>query len=71
MATDMLMSPVGPGEILLAEFLEPLGVSQYQLAKAMDMPTRGSTASFTGSAASAPTRRCGSPAISARRSDSG
>ena len=41
MATDMLMSPVGPGEILLAEFLEPLGVSQYQLAKAMDMPTRG------------------------------
>jgi antitoxin HigA-1 len=41
MATDMLMSPVCPGEILLAEFLEPLGVSQYQLAKAMDMPTRG------------------------------
>lgn len=39
MATDKLMSPVGPGEILLAEFLEPLGVSQYQLAKAMDMPT--------------------------------
>ena len=33
--------PVRPGEILLAEFLEPLGVSQYQLAKAMDMPTRG------------------------------
>ena len=41
MATDMLMSPVRPGEILLADFLEPLGVSQYQLAKAMDMPTRG------------------------------
>ncbi len=41
MATDMLMSPVRPGEILLAEFLEPLGVSQYQLAKAMDMATRG------------------------------
>ena len=41
MAPDMLMSPVRPGEILLAEFLEPLGVSQYQLAKAMEMPTRG------------------------------
>jgi hypothetical protein len=67
MATDMLMSPVRPGEILLAEFLEPLGVSQYQLAKAMDLPTRG----INGSAASAPTRRCGSPAILARRSDSG
>jgi addiction module HigA family antidote len=40
MATDMLMSPVRPGEILLA-FLEPLGASQYELAKAMGMPTRG------------------------------
>ena len=27
MATDMLMSPVRPGEILLADFLEPLGES--------------------------------------------
>lgn len=34
MATGMLMSPVRPGEILLTEFLEPLGMSQYQLAKA-------------------------------------
>ncbi len=40
MATDMLMSPVRPGEILLVEFLEPLGVSQHQLAKAIDMPTK-------------------------------
>ena len=41
MATDMLMSPVRPGDILLAEFLEPLGVSQYQLGTVTDMPTRG------------------------------
>jgi plasmid maintenance system antidote protein VapI len=27
------MPPVHPGEILLEEFLIPLGVSQYQLAK--------------------------------------
>lgn len=40
MATDMLMSPVRPGEILLVEFLELLGVSQHQLAKAIDMPTK-------------------------------
>jgi antitoxin HigA-1 len=41
MAPDMFISPVRPGDILLAEFLQPLGVSQYQLAKAMDVPTRG------------------------------
>ena len=40
MVTDTIMPPVHPGEILLAEFLEPLGVSQYQLAKAVDVPAR-------------------------------
>ncbi|HEX9355158.1 MAG TPA: HigA family addiction module antitoxin [Streptosporangiaceae bacterium] len=38
--TDTIMPPVHPGEILLTEFLEPLGVSQYQLAKAVDVPAR-------------------------------
>jgi len=32
------MAPVHPGEILLEEFLGPLGVSQYLLAKAVDVP---------------------------------
>lgn len=27
-----------PGEILLEEFLEPLGISQYRLAKAIGRP---------------------------------
>src|SRR6266852_4142346 len=40
MVTDTIMPPVHPGEILLTEFLEPLGVSQYQLAKAVDVPAR-------------------------------
>jgi antitoxin HigA-1 len=40
MATDTIMAPVHPGEILLEEFLAPLGVSQYQLAKAVDVPAR-------------------------------
>jgi antitoxin HigA-1 len=40
MATDTVMPPVHPGEILLEEFLIPLGVSQYQLAKAVDVPAR-------------------------------
>ena len=40
MVTDTIMPPVHPGEILLAEFLKPFGVSQYQLAKAVDVPAR-------------------------------
>ena len=40
MADDMVMAPVHPGEILLEEFLRPLGVSQYRLAKAIDVPAR-------------------------------
>jgi addiction module HigA family antidote len=34
------MAPVYPGEILLEEFLEPLVVSQYQLAKEIGVPAR-------------------------------
>ncbi|MFC4124501.1 HigA family addiction module antitoxin [Nocardia rhizosphaerae] len=30
--------PIHPGEILLTEFLEPLGISQYALAKATGLP---------------------------------
>jgi antitoxin HigA-1 len=37
---ETVMAPVHPGEILLEEFLEPLGVSQYQLAKAVSVPAR-------------------------------
>ena len=40
MTTETVMAPVHPGEILLKEFLEPLGVSQYQLAKAVSVPAR-------------------------------
>jgi antitoxin HigA-1 len=40
MASDAIMGPVPPGEILLEEFLVPLGVSQYRLAKAIAVPAR-------------------------------
>src|SRR5262245_58752130 len=40
MAADPVMEPVHPGEILLEEFLKPLGVSQYQLAKEIGVPAR-------------------------------
>ena len=39
MATRKL-SPVHPGEILEEEFLSPLGVSQYRLAKGTSVPPR-------------------------------
>ena len=32
--------PVHPGEILLEEFLKPLGLSQYRLAKGISVPPR-------------------------------
>ena len=32
--------PVHPGEVLLEEFLKPLGVSQYRLAKDINVPPR-------------------------------
>jgi antitoxin HigA-1 len=40
MATDTVMAPAHPGEILLEEFLEPLAVSQYRLAKEIGVPAR-------------------------------
>jgi len=33
-----LMDPIHPGEILMEEFLEPLGISQYRLAKDISVP---------------------------------
>ena len=32
--------PIHPGEILLEEFLEPMGLSQYRLAKDISVPAR-------------------------------
>ena len=34
------LSPIHPGEILLQEFLDPLGLSQYRLAKETSVPPR-------------------------------
>jgi len=32
--------PIHPGEILLEEFLEPMGITQYRLAKSISVPQR-------------------------------
>ena len=34
------LAPVHPGEVLLEEFLKPLGLSQYRLAKGLSVPPR-------------------------------
>ena len=34
------LPPIHPGEILLADFLDPLGLSQYRLAKDISVPPR-------------------------------
>ena len=34
------MAPVHPGEVLLEEFLDPMEITQYRLAKAINVPAR-------------------------------
>ena len=35
-----LLDPITPGELLREEFLEPLGISQYRLAKETGIPAQ-------------------------------
>ena len=34
------LPPIHPGEILFEEFLKPMGISQYRLAKEINVPAR-------------------------------
>lgn len=34
------MNPVHPGEVLMEEFLKPMSISQYKLAKDISVPAR-------------------------------
>ena len=54
-----VMTPIHPGEILLKEFLTPLNLSQYRLAKDISVPPRRLTKSFMASAPSPQTRLFG------------
>jgi addiction module HigA family antidote len=40
MSEEELLPPIHPGEILLEEFLQPMGISQYRLAKDISVPPR-------------------------------
>ena len=38
--TTKRLAPIHPGEILLEEFLKPLALTQYRLAKGLSVPAR-------------------------------
>ncbi len=38
--TSRKLAPIHPGEVLMADFLEPLGLSQYRLAHDISVPPR-------------------------------
>jgi len=38
--TKQKLQPIHPGEILMEEFLKPMGISQYKLAKDISVPAR-------------------------------
>ena len=40
MTTPTTMPPIHPGEVLLEEYLEPLGITQHRLAIAIGVPPR-------------------------------
>lgn len=40
MSNETLLAPIHPGEILLEEFLEPMNITQYRLAKDIGVPPR-------------------------------
>ena len=42
------LSPITPGELLQEEFLEPLGISQYRLAKSIGVPASRISEIVTG-----------------------
>ncbi|HUA74709.1 MAG TPA: HigA family addiction module antitoxin [Solirubrobacteraceae bacterium] len=40
MSTNSVMDPIHPGEVLMLEYLQPLGVTQHRLAVAIGVPPR-------------------------------
>jgi plasmid maintenance system antidote protein VapI len=48
--SEQRLAPVHPGEVLLEDFLKPMGISQYRLAKSLGGRCSGSTTSCAGGA---------------------
>ena len=64
--TDLLHNP-HPGEVLRLEFMEPLGLSQNALARALHVPPRRINELVHAAVRSPPTPTSASPATSASR----
>jgi plasmid maintenance system antidote protein VapI len=62
-----MIPPVHPGEILMEEFLKPLGISQYKSAKDISVPARRINEIVHASVPSPPIRPSDCPAISTCR----
>lgn len=43
-----MLRPITPGELLLEEFLKPMGISQYRLAKEIGVPAQRISAIVAG-----------------------
>ena len=56
---DWLGPAIPPGEILLEEYLKPLGLGQVQAAERLGISLNRLNEIVLGSAASRPIRRCG------------
>jgi len=39
-STDSIMDPIHPGEVLMLEYLQPLGITQHRVAVAIGVPPR-------------------------------
>ena len=63
--------PIHPGEVLAEDFMKPLGITEYRLAKETSVPPRRINLIVKGRRPSRPTPRCGSGATSAWRRSSG
>ena len=37
---EQRLPPIHPGDVLLEEFLKPMGISQYRIAKGISVPAR-------------------------------
>jgi antitoxin HigA-1 len=63
--------PTHPGKVLREDFLKPLQLSQYALAKALRVPQIRISEIVNGKRAITPTQRSGSPDTSGRAPNSG
>ena len=69
--TERKLPPIHPGEILLEEFLKPMKISQYRLAKDIGVPPRRINEIVKGLRAISRIQHSGCRATSAWRSGSG